>query len=272
MSNYVFLNNQFIKEENAFLNIKDLGFLRGYGAFDVASVKNKEVFKLKEHLERFFKSAKYLNLKIPYSKSEIIKIVDQLINKNHHSLSSIRLIISGGVSLDGRMVNKETFIILNDQVLPYSDDYYKNGVSVISREYRRTNPSVKSLDYQFAYSIYQTQPLLKAFEIIFYDQNLVLEGATSNIFIVKNGKLITSKDNILYGITRNEVIKLAKKMKIPTIEAQITLEELFSADEVFITATFKKIMPVVKIDEKTIGSGKPGKITKELMAEFNLLS
>lgn len=269
MTNYVFFNHQIMPSDQAHISISDLGFLRGYGVFDVASATKQNVFKLEEHIERLEKSAESLNLKLPFTKNKIKELALSLLHKNNFDHSSIRFVLTGGVSANNRTIDKESFLIINEEAHLYPKEFYTDGVSVITREFKRSNPCTKSLNYQFAYSIYQTEPKEDAFEILYINNNCVLEGATSNLFIVKNNQLITPIEDILLGITRNEVLRLAKMSGLNVTERAITKEELFEADEVFITATFKKIMPVVKIDREKVGDGKPGPITKNLIELFD---
>lgn len=270
--NYVFINGKFINIEKASVNVRDLGFLRGFGVFDFSAANDLNTKKEQEHLKRFFNSAKILNLKVPYSASEIKEITRKLLAKNNLGESTVRWVLTGGTSFGGRYSDKETLCILNEPAHPFPKNYYTKGIRVITVNRKREIPEAKTLNYQIAYSMYPKMKRKNVFEIIYTPNDIVLEGGTSNIFIVKNGKLYTPAKEILEGITRKETIELAKKDMITIYEQTISKKELFAADEIFITASLKKIMPVIEIDGKKIGDAKPGSITKKLMELYSKLA
>ena len=272
MGKYCYLNGKIIPEEKANINLKDIVFFRAYGIFDFLRTYNKKPFLLKKHLDRFQKSAQFLNLKIPVSQREIVEIIKKLILRNKFRESAIRMILTGGKVKDflGADYNKDspTFFIICDELKELKKEFYENGINLVTYEYQKEFPRVKSLNYIVAINLYQSLCRKKnAFDILYCHNGFVLEATTSNFFIFERDKLLTPKENILLGITRNLVLKLAKR-KFKIEERNIPLIELKKATESFITSTTKGILPVVKIDNKSIGDGKVGKNTKYLMKLF----
>ncbi len=265
---YYFFQNKITEAKNVRLSPNDLGFLRGYGIFDFLRTFAGKPFLLKEHLQRFQNSAKLLNLPLPKSKKELTEIINKLLKKNNFREATIRLVLTGGVGKDSLTPRgKPSFLILAEPLHPFPREYYTKGIKLITTEYQRDNPRAKTLNYT---CLLQNKPklnLARAQEILYTSKGNVLECSTSNFFIFKNNALITPKDDILIGTTRNLVLKLARK-KFKVNERKIRIKELKEADEIFITATIKRVMPVTKINNLQIGNSKVGKNTKILMNLF----
>lgn len=265
MDKYHFLNGKYVSASEAKVDIFDLGLIRGYGIFDFTIAYENRPLQIKEHLKRFEQSAKTINLKLTYSLSKIADTTINLLNKNYYPYSGIRWILTAGLD---EFENKPTFAILNYTLEPFPKDCYEKGIKIICADFKRQTPTAKTLNYQYAYSQHQKMKKIDAFELLYVSNNIATECSSSNIFMVKNGTLITPDKDILIGITRADVIKLAKKHGIAISERQIKKSELLSADEVFITASSKNIMPVTKIDNKNIGNGEPGPATKKLIEQY----
>ncbi len=247
----------------------DLGIMRGYGVFDVMCTQNGKPFLLDEHWKRFVNSAKKVGLVIPTKKQKYIETINKLLKINKYKKCAIRTILTGGMSSDAfTYCGRETFYILAEKFVSLPKNTYKNGAKVVTSEYLRELPEVKTANYLHAIRHQDKKRKNSALEIVYVYKGKVLEAATSNIFIVKKNALITPKDKILFGITRNLVIKLARKIGCQIKERDVKISELFSADEVFLTATNKDIVPVVKVDNKKTGNEKPGNNTKILMKAF----
>lgn len=262
-----YLNEEFVDTNKAKISIHDLGFLRGFGVFDLAAIYNGKIFLEDEHLARLQNSARLLGLKLPKSISDIKTIGQKLIVKNKTKNGLIRWVLSGGVS--AHFVKSETFAILIEDEPNYPQDYFDKGIKVITTNLKRELPAVKSLNYQIAYSHYPKMAKAGTFEMVYTPDDKVLEATTSNVFIVKKNKVYTPKNDMLLGITRQKVIGLCKKNDIDIFECDITKNDLLNANEVFITATTKKVMPVVKIDSTKIGKSCVGPATKQLIELFN---
>lgn len=267
MSGFCYLNGKILLLNKAAISLNDLGVLRGYGAFEALKTVNGKIFLFDEHFERLKKSAKYLAVKIPATKTEIKEIIFELIKKNKIKNAAIRIVLTGGRSMDTVRFNfgSPTFYILVSELIPPKNEFYKNGVKLITLECFRQMPEFKTTAYLRAIKEFnERQKKEKFFEILYTDKGNVLECATSNFFIFQGNKLITSREGILHGTMRNLVISLAKK-EFTALEGVVKIKDLNSATESFITATNKNILPIVKIDNKIIGNGKIGKNTERLM-------
>lgn len=270
MKNYAYFNGKIIPTGKIKISPYDLGIHRGYGAFDLMCTQNGKVFLLDDHWKRFVGSASELGIKVPVNKKEFGEIIKKLIKINKFKKANVRAVITGGISEDTFCCQsgKETFFILVTEFISLPQKYFEKGASVITLEYCRDFPWAKLTNYVAAMKKQKHKEKNKALEIIYTNEDYATEASTSNFFIVKKGSLITTKEDILHGITRKVVIGLAQKIKIPVKERKIKNQELYSADEIFLSATNKDIVPIVKVDGKKIGDGKPGKITKQIMQAF----
>lgn len=267
-----FLNGKFVTKSKASISLWDLGLLRGYGVFDfIVTYKGGKPFLLKKHLNRLAHSAKLIGLKIPWSLQELEKLVIETVSKNKNGKEKIiRVIITGGESIDGiSLGTRPTLAIVVYDRKQYPTSYYKKGVKVITFEHNREFPRAKSLNYIQAVKAILLARSKNAIEAIYFSKNpdIVYEGTQSNLFLIKNRKIATSDGETLPGITRELVIKICKKL-YPTKMREVEINELYNADEIFITASNKEVMPVVKVDSKIIGNGKPGPITRKVMEKY----
>ena len=268
MSKYCCFNGKIAPEKEAGVSLRDLGVLRGYGVFEVMIFRAGEIFIFSEHFKRLTKSSFELGLKIPTTQKNLENLIKKLVAKNNLKEAIVRIFLTGGISSDGMNVGKiPTLFILVDEYKKFPPACYKRGIKLIIAKYQREIPGLKTSNYVQAIKLQKLRKKKKAFEILYIQNGLVLEATTSNFFIFKGNTLITPKNNVLLGTTRNFVIKIAKS-KFKTIERDIKRTELSQASEAFITATIKKVMPVVKIENLKIGDGKVGKNTKWLMEEF----
>ncbi len=265
---YCFLNNKIINQNKAQISIDDIGFLRGYSVFEVLRTFNSKIFLLDQHFERLEKSALLMNIKIPLSKKEVEKIIYNLISKNKQKEVNIRIIASGGKSINGFGFNPEsaTFCIFLEKINRLPQDYYEKGVNLRLIEHQRLFPEAKTTNYIFPIA---NRKLLKKsfFDFLYFSNNLILESSTSNFFLIKNNELITPKNNVLIGTTRNFVINFSKNL-LQIKERDIKISEINNSDEAFLTAANKDILPVVKINGTKINNGKVGEKTKKLMNIF----
>ncbi len=265
--NYVFLNKEFLPAGEAKLHITDLSILRGYGIFDfLKTIDNIPVF-LEEHLSRFSRSAQRLGLAIPYEKEKLTSIIEQLINKNDIPISGIRLTLTGGYSTDGFTPSKPNLIITQQPLQLPTEEAVNRGLKLITHPYQRQIPQVKTLDYLTAIWL---QPVLKekgADDILYHTNGIITECPRANIFFVlRNNKLITPRDHILEGITRNKVLALAGKHI--TEQKSISIQDLEEVQEAFITSTTKGVFPVFEIDGHRIGK-TIGPLTKKIYNALN---
>ena len=272
MKIFYYLNGKIVEKNKALIQVNDLGLLRAYGVFDYLRTYKRKPFYSEDHLNRFFYSASSLNLKPPISKEEIKRVIFQLIKKNKDLKDlSFRIVLTGGPTQDTRISEKPTFFIIVEPIHYYPPEVFEKGIKLITLDYCREFPTTKTINYLWAISQWKNILKKDAAEILYIWQGRVLEASTSNFFMVKNKTLFTPQNEVLEGVTRKLVIKLAKENKIKVIEKIITLKEVLESDECFITATDKEIMPVVKIDNRIIGTGCPGEQTKKLLNLFREL-
>jgi len=270
---WYFISGKFVRKPQALISVNDLGIVRGYGVFDFLVTYNQKPFLLREHLKRLDKSARMLSIPFRSDKTHLEEITKKLIQKNSFlEDQQIRIIVTAGVGKDNLTPNgKPTLIITSEKRHVYPKKCYREGVRVITYENSRTIPEAKTLNYISGVKANAIAQKKRSFEAIYTHKGNVLEGTTSNIFIIKRGKISTPDSDILRGITRGTVMKLYRKHS-KVVEKKISLDELYSADEVFITSTSKEIMPATRVNGRQISDGKVGIITKQLMSEYRNLT
>lgn len=275
----VYIDGEFYPKSQAKISVYDHGLLYGDGVFEGIRVYNGVVFKLKEHVDRLYRSAHAIMLQIPLTKDEIIKAVVEALRKNNLKDAYIRLLVTRGVGdlgLDPRKCPKPTVIIITDKIAIYKTDVKEKGITTVISWVRRnpvdtTTHEIKSLNYLNSVLAKIEANINGVDDAICVDKNgFISEGSGENVFIVKNGKIYTppSSTGALQGITAAVVMRLARKLGYEVIEKNITPFELFVADEVFLTGTAAEIAPVREVNKRQIGDGKPGPITRRLLDEF----
>ena len=266
---YCYYNGRILPENKARISLNDIGFLRCYAVFEIFRTYNRKPFLFKEHLARFRNSAEALHLKFPFVEKKLLADITRLLKKNGLADGVVKTILTGGESEDGLNCNynRPNAYILVKKLPKYSPAIYQQGVKINTFEHQRELPSVKTNNYLTMVKLQKLRLEQAAAETLYVWKSLALEGATSNFFIFKGDILITAKDSILSGITRNFVIKLAKK-RFRVQERDVKFNEIKQADEAFITSATREIWPVVKIDKNKIGDGRVGKNTKILMDLF----
>lgn len=271
MEKIYLVNRDFVKSTQAHLHPSDLGVIRGYAIFDYLRVYAGKPLFIDDYLDRFIQSAEGLRLELIYTKEEFKSKIIELVRFNKMDEAGIRMVLTGGCAPDQFSLNGHSnLIVMIEDFHSAKPEIYKEGGFLISVEFQRLLPKVKSTNY--LYPIY-TIPDWKekgAEEILYRSNGRVFEASRSNIFMVKNGKLITNEEGILWGVTRKKVLKLAQSHYKVEIRP-ISYKELIEADEVFITSTTKKVMPITAIDEFIIKNAKPGKLSLHLLKLFNEL-
>ena len=269
---YCYFNGEIIPVRDAKVSVNDIGLLRGFGIYEAMATANRKPFMFADHMARFHRSTDEVKLKIPCSDMEIASILQTLIEKNVAGTGEavIRFILTGGTAIGGIEYNYDTptFYILVEALTPIDAHYYTEGCSVTLFEYQRQFAQSKTTNYIQAVTLQQARKDAGALEILYFFDNVVLECATSNFFIVKNGIISTPKEDILLGITRKVALDVARPL-FPVEERTVSLEDLYSADEAFLTSSFKGIVPVVKVGDRVIGDGKVGEVTKKVIAAFH---
>lgn len=268
-----YLNGDWVEEKDLKISAFDLSVIRGFGVFDFLRTYNRKPFLLEPHIDRFFNSAKELGIVLPKSKEEIAAIVAEGIAKNSLSDFNIRMVATGGVGPDGVTPGTPSLIVMFTEAHDYPAHFYEKGVKVITYPHLRTFPTAKTLNYLAAIVALQMARNNDAIEAVYTDNALrILEGTTSNFFAVLNGRLVTPKNDILIGITRGVVLELAHELGVTVEEREISTSEIPTFQEAFITASNKEVMPVVMIDEVTIGDGVVGQITQSIRKRYTAVS
>ena len=279
----IYINGQIVPQEDAKISVFDHGLLYGDGVFEGIRAYHGKIFTLDEHLDRIYDSATAISLKIPITKAEMAEAIKQTMKANNLSDSYIRLVVTRGVGKLGLDPNKcatPQIIIIADTIELYSKALYEKGLDIVTvttirNHFSALDPKIKSLNYlnNILAKIESIQS--GAGEALMLNKDgYVAECAGDNIFIFKDNTLLTppSSAGILVGITRNVVMKLAAEMGVQVREELMTRYDLYIAEECFLTGTAAEIIPVVKIDGRTIGTGKPGKITLDLLKRYRDLT
>ncbi|MCX7642307.1 MAG: branched-chain-amino-acid transaminase [Armatimonadetes bacterium] len=275
----VWINGELGPKSQAKVSVFDHGFLYGDGVFEGIRSYNGRVFMLDEHLDRLYESAKSIWLTIPMTKEQMREAILQTLRANKLRDAYIRVIVSrgeGDLGLDPRKCQRPNIVIITDRIELFPSELYECGIEMVTVSVRRNspqalNPNIKSLNY--LNNILAKIEAINAGKpegLMLTLDGYVAEGTGENIFIVKRGWLFTPPAHmgILKGITRQVVMKLASEMGHPVHEAVLTLHDVYNADECFITGTAAEIVPVVKLDGRTIGEGVPGPVTKALIQRF----
>ena len=278
----IYLNGKFVPEEQATVSVFDHGFLYGDGVFEGIRAYDGRVFRLEDHVKRLFDSAQAIMLNIPLTEDEMCQAILETLKKNNLRNAYIRPIVSrgyGDLGLDPNKCPKPSVIIIAVEWGAMYGDLYEVGLTAVSVSVRRNSPdslppNIKSLNYLNNILAKIEANIKGGNEAIILDsRGLVSEGSGDNIFVIKDGQISTPHTiNNLKGITRAAVMDLAEIRGNPIQEKELGLFDLYTADEVFVTGTAAEVAPVTKVDGRIIGTGKPGPITKELMAAFKELA
>ena len=265
---YHIINNEIVPDSEAFLPAKDIGFRRGYAAFDYLRLVDGKPLFLDDHLDRFESSSRLMGLDWPFSREELKAKLLELTQKNNVSEAGLQLFITGGEAADGATPTTPNFLALTVDLPVFKPEHFTEGATLISHEYQRDLPQVKSNNYFMAVSLHKKKVDAGAADVLYYVGDSILETTKSNFFIVDNNDtIITAKDNILYGITRKNLLKVAHEA-YKVEERVLTWDEVKNAKEAFVTSTTKGAQPIVKIDDTTIGDGKVGPVTNNLRKLF----
>jgi branched-chain amino acid aminotransferase len=269
MNNFThFLNGKFVAEEKLLISPRDLGFARGYAVADFLVTHNLKPFKLAQHIDRLYKSAEVIGLRVPWTKEQVSDWVSETLAKNDdNEEKTIKIFLSGGISHSMYQEGEPTIIIIIGSYTRPPESYYENGVKAKSIRYERQFAEAKTTNYIEAIKILSENKDNGITEVIYYNDSQVFEGGGCNVFAVIDNKLVTPKSNIVEGITRNVLLEILK-LDIPIEVRDFTYDEMVNATEVFLTGSSKEIRGVVNIDGKDIGNGKVGEITNEASRQY----
>jgi branched-chain amino acid aminotransferase len=279
----IYVDGKFCDERDARISVFDHGLLYGDGIFEGIRAYNGRVFKLKEHIDRLFCSAKSILLEIPMSHAVLMKTVVETCRRNRIRDGYIRLLVTRGVGTLGLNPNRckrPSIIVIADRIQLYPPAYYQKGLSIVTVPTARNlhsalNPAIKSLNY--------LNNILAKIEannagceeaIMLNAEGFVSECTGDNLFLVKEGQLFTPplSAGALYGITRRVVMELAEQDGIRVSEPNLTRYDVFNADECFLSGTGAELIPVVKVDGRVIGTGRPGRVTRRLVDAYHALT
>jgi branched-chain amino acid aminotransferase len=279
----VYIDRQFYDEKNAKISVFDHGLLYGDGIFEGIRAYNGRVFKLKEHIDRLFCSAKSILLEIPMSHAEVMKAVVSCCRRNKLRDGYIRLLVTRGVGTLGLNPNRckqPSVIVIADKIQLYPREMYERGMAIVTvpttrNHHNAVNPAIKSLNY-LNNILAKIEANIAGVEeaIMLNSDGYVAECTGDNIFILKNGQMFTPplSAGALYGITRGVVMELAREAGLAVTEPNLTRYDIFNADECFLTGTGAELIPVVKVDGRVVGTGKPGLVTKSLVQKYHALT
>ena len=282
MSRIVFMNDRLVPEAEARVSVFDHGLLYGDGVFEGLRSYSGRVFRLDEHLDRLYASARAICLEIPLAKEAVAKAVNDTLAANKLADGYVRLVVTrgaGSLGLDPNRTKNPQVIVIADTIALYPREHYEKGLRIVTAATQRTqsaalSPRIKSLNY-----LNNIMAKLEGLQagcveaLMLNHKGEVAECTGDNVFVVRSGKLLTPPPDagILEGITRNAVMELAHAAGIDCREATLTRHDLYTADECFLTGTAAEVIPVVDIDGRSIGAGTPGPITARLTADFHKL-
>ncbi len=275
----VYIDGRFVDEADAKVSVFDHGLLYGDGVFEGIRLYGGNVFRLDEHLERFENSAKAILLELPLQRAEWSRIVCEACRVNGLTDGYIRLVVTRGVGdlgLAPWLCAKPSYFVIASRISLYPAEHYEKGLAIVTVPTRRTGPgavpaTIKSLNYLNNILAKIEARQFGALEaIMLNDQGFVAEATADNVFIVHKGEMLTpsSSQGALKGVTRGAIVDIARELGIPLREADLTRYDLWCSDECFLTGSGAEVIPVVKLDGRSIGTGRPGPITKRVLAEF----
>jgi len=262
---YYSVNGTIVPSNEAVLQPTDLSIIAGYAIFDFFLIKEGHPLFFEDHLDRFERSARHLHLKIPYSRATLSKKILELVAKNGIKNASIRLLLTGGYSMVGYHPTDPNLVIMQHPYPTYASSYYEKGAKVVCKNYIRELPLIKTTNYAMGILELNRIKQEQAVGVLYHDGERILELERANFFMVQKDKtIVTPKENILPGITRQRLLSFAqKKFKIEVRD--LRLEELQTASEAFVTSSSKRIMPIVQVENLQISHGVPGPVTRALI-------
>jgi branched-chain amino acid aminotransferase len=275
----IYLDGQFVDQADAKISVFDHGLLYGDGIFEGIRLYQGNIFRLDEHLERLEYSARTILLKMPWTRQEIAEATCETCRQNKLTDGYIRLVVTRGVGdlgLSPWLCPKPSIFIIADKINLYPQEHYTKGLDIVTVPTRRTNPAavspaVKSLNYLNNILAKIEARQFGALEaIMLNDQGYVAECTGDNIFTVFKGEILTppASQGALKGITRGAILDIAKEIGVPLREVELTRYDFWTADECFLTGTAAEVIPVVKLDGREIGTGKPGPVTQRVLESF----
>ena len=248
MSRWFYLNGEFVTEEKAVLPVTQTGIQRAYGIFDLFRSVNGVPRFLDDYLDRFERSQKFLNLNRLIEREEIKTAVSELQERNQFKHGTFKIVLLGDGADEPGVHYEPHLSIINSEIFP---ERKPTALEVITHEYVREHPEIKSLNYFTSYSLHRKRIAMNAGEVVYHKDGEISEASRCNVFAIKDGTLLTPNKNILQGITRKHVLQIAREI-MPVEEGMLSLETFMNADELFATSTIKDVMPIAKVNEHSI--------------------
>lgn len=268
---YAYVRGEVLPLAKAFLHVSDLAIQRGYGVFDYFKVQRGHPVFLNDYLSRFRASAGLMELPVPLSDNELKAVIYELIRRNGLGLSGVKMILTGGYSPNGYDLAGPSLLIMQQPLSLPGQAAVDTGIKIITHDYVREIPRAKTINYTMGIRLTKQIRERGAADVLYHQQGVVTEFPRCNLFIVKQDDTVcTPAANVLLGVTRKNVLALAGK-KYKVVEGVVTLEDVYQAKEVFLTSTTKRVLPVVQVDGKIIGDGRPGAATRWLLDDLVIL-
>ena len=266
-----YVNGTFVESTAASIPVNDLGLQRGYGVFDFLRVKGKQPLFLAQHIDRLYRSLTHMRLQLPQSKEELTAIIQSLIDQNQLAHSGIRITVTGGASPDGYTPVEPHLIIVQQPIPEPPERMLTSPYKLITHHYRRQLPEVKTTDYLMAIWLQPRIKELDAQDVLYHFNGSVSECPRSNFFIItQENILVTPNEGMLKGVTRGNILSVAKQI-MPVEERTVTLEDICTAKEAFISSSTKRIIPVSAVDEFRFSSYSADGFSGRLFEALRLL-
>ncbi|WP_235295822.1 aminotransferase class IV [Portibacter marinus] len=267
-----YYNGEFVEKDQCYMHVTDLSIQRSYAVFDYFIFIDRVPLYIDDYIQRFKNSVRKMGLQFHLTKEEVKAIVRELIKRNNIDKGGIKFIYTGGYAPNGYDATIPNFLIMHLAYPVIPGVYYKEGIKLLLEEYIRDFPTAKTTDYFFILSLKEKVKRHDAFDVLYHKEGIISESSRSNFFIIdKDGKLCTTNQGILKGITRMKLIESCGE-ELEVVERTITTEEIPTIKEAFLTSSVKRVIPIRQIGKHTIGNGKPGQETMALrqrLAEFD---
>jgi branched-subunit amino acid aminotransferase/4-amino-4-deoxychorismate lyase len=266
---HIYLNGEILPAEKAAISPFDIGLLRGYAVFDLLQTVDGAPFMLTEHLSRFRASAAHLDLEVPATDEAITSAITELLALNDHGEATVRMVLTGGVSPDGMHYDPSTptFFMITHPMFAMPPEFYSEGATILTQEHRREIPEAKTTNYLTWLKNHPRIDEAGAVDVLYHFNGVISEAATASFYVVRDSRIFAPDKGVLWGTIGSLVLELAEG-HFELVYTEITLDEVLTADEAFLTSSVRGIVPIVRIDTNVVGEGSPGPVTRTLMRMY----
>ncbi|MCA9063352.1 MAG: aminotransferase class IV [Planctomycetaceae bacterium] len=254
--------------ESASLRPDDLGLQRGYAAFEFLRSEHGRLFHLDDHLRRLETSARLIGLTLPMNRSELATLCHGLAERSGLAVPAIRILLTGGYAAVPTADRRPNLIVIAEPVTEFADELYCTGIAIIGVEFQRECPVAKTNNYLNTFRVESLMKASQADDVVYHWNGMVTEAPRSNIFAVIADRVVTPRHDILLGVTRQTILDLAVSHGLTVEERVLSLSELQSANEIFLTSTTRRVLPVTRLDSRPVGDGQVGRVTTQIMQLF----